>query len=171
MLLRWIRQLRQRLQDMHTIKHLCVGAERHALQQGQSQPGAEHFLLSALDLPDGSARRALSRLGVDSERLQQAIAEQHLRALRHIGLHVTQPIRFSSDLPADAASHLYQAQPSGQALMQRLAAERSQGPLLAAQVLIAIAAMHYGTAVRALQLLGIDGHRLEQAARAEMAVV
>ncbi|MGH6647625.1 hypothetical protein [Aquabacterium sp.] len=47
----FIHRLKQRVRDMGTIKSLCLGAEEHAQQDGQDKPGAEHFLLSALDLP------------------------------------------------------------------------------------------------------------------------
>jgi hypothetical protein len=49
-------RLRHRLRGVGTLKTLCEAAEQHARRAGQDQPGAEHFVLAALDLPDGSAR-------------------------------------------------------------------------------------------------------------------
>ncbi|BBB97661.1 hypothetical protein ABIF38_004004 [Bradyrhizobium japonicum] len=43
-----------KLNDMGTIKFLCERAETYALQDQQREPGAEHFLLASLDLPDGT---------------------------------------------------------------------------------------------------------------------
>ncbi|MGZ8476106.1 MAG: Clp protease N-terminal domain-containing protein, partial [Candidatus Limnocylindria bacterium] len=47
---------------MRTIKKLLTDAEVEARAMGEAEPGAEHLLLAALDLPDGSARRAFERL-------------------------------------------------------------------------------------------------------------
>ncbi len=79
-------RIKQRFNDMGTIKALCERAEHHALQDQQREPGAEHFLLSALDLPDGTARRAFARVGADASDLPPAIARQYAEALRPLGL-------------------------------------------------------------------------------------
>lgn len=52
-----------KLNDMGTIKFLCERAETYALQDQQREPGAEHFLLASLDLPDGTSRLAFDRAG------------------------------------------------------------------------------------------------------------
>jgi ClpA/ClpB-like protein len=49
-------------------------------------PGAEHLLLAALELPDGTARRAFERVGADPNALRQAIEEQHAEALCAVGI-------------------------------------------------------------------------------------
>jgi hypothetical protein len=81
------RRLRLRLRDIGTIKALCSGAEKHARQSGEDTPGAEHFLLSAIDLPDGTARRAFVRLGADANAVSAAISAQYAAALRSIDLN------------------------------------------------------------------------------------
>lgn len=63
-------RIRSKLNDMNTIKLLCEGAEAHALQDQQREPGAEHFLLAALDLPDGTARLAFEKAGAQPGALQ-----------------------------------------------------------------------------------------------------
>jgi hypothetical protein len=65
-------KLRNPVRDMRTIKTLMTGAEAEALEAGESVPGAEHLLLSALALPDGSARRAFERVGADPDELRAA---------------------------------------------------------------------------------------------------
>jgi Clp amino terminal domain, pathogenicity island component len=55
-------RIKARLSSMSTLKSLCLRAEQHALRDQQRQPGAEHFLLAALDLPDGTARQAFESL-------------------------------------------------------------------------------------------------------------
>src|SRR5687767_10675111 len=74
-------KLTKRVRDVRTINMLLTGAEAEARRAGESLPGAEHLLLSAIALPDGSARRAFERVGADPDRLQAAIAAQHADAL------------------------------------------------------------------------------------------
>ncbi|MBT9456230.1 MAG: Clp protease N-terminal domain-containing protein [Burkholderiaceae bacterium] len=158
--------IRQRLRDMGTIKALCQGAERHALRDGQAEPGAEHFLLSALELPDGSARRSFERLQVDPAQLPAAIARQHGEALRGIGLD-PDALDALDNAPQPAARALYNASPSGQAVMQGLAASRGQ-PLLGAHVVAVIAGMRHGVAARTLRALGLNPQALAASAEHEI---
>lgn len=58
--------IRSKLKNMNTIRILSERAETHALQDQQREPGAEHFLLAALDLPDGTARLAFEKAGARS---------------------------------------------------------------------------------------------------------
>jgi hypothetical protein len=52
---------------------LCLCAEKDANKYGQEKPGAEHFILAALDLQDGSARDVFKRLEVNPDAINQAI--------------------------------------------------------------------------------------------------
>jgi len=158
--------VRQRLRDMGTIKALCQGAERHALRDGQREPGAEHFLLAALELPDGTARRAFERLQIDPAQLPGAIARQHGEALRGIGLD-PEALTALDTAPQPAAQALYNASPSGQAVMQGLAASRGQ-PLLGAHVVAVIAGMHHGVTARTLRALGLEPQALAASAAHEI---
>jgi hypothetical protein len=154
-------KLRQRMHDMGTIKALCEAAERHARSDGQPEPGAEHFLLAALDLPDGSARRVLSRVGVDIEGLREAIRGQHADALQAVGLDPASLDAMGQSLPPlPPARGLYAAQPSAQALMQALAELPKHGPLVGAHVLAVVSSLEYGVAPRALRALGVDSQTL-----------
>lgn len=165
-------RLKQRLRDMGTIKALCEGAERHARQEGQALPGAEHFLLAALDLPDGSARRAFERVKADPAGFRAAIVRQHREALEHAGLD---PAAFPDEneaLPPHAGPSLYRAQASGQAVMQGLAElrrEDGETPLRGAHVLAVVAAMQQGVAARSLRAMNVDPAALAAAAKAEAA--
>jgi len=69
--------IKSKLNDMSTIKFLCERAETYALQDQQREPGAEHFLLASLDLPDGMARLAFDRAGVEPDALKAAIERQY----------------------------------------------------------------------------------------------
>ena len=122
--------------------------------------------MAALDLPDGSARRAFERLGTDPHALPDAIEQQYRDALQGLGL--------AAALPAAAAtmarpSRLYQAQPSGQELMQALAQSRKgqPGPLRGAHIVALVAEMPQGVAARTLKALRLDAAHLAAAAHAE----
>lgn len=162
------RQLKHRFLSMRTLSQLCTQAEVHARASGQAAPGAEHFLLAAIDLPDGSARRAFESIGADPAAVRSAIEQQYRNALQGLGLG-------NAALPQAAALEphapgLYRAQPSGQELVQALARTRKDqgGPLLGAHVVLAVAAMSQGVAARTLRAMGIDAARLAAAAQAQV---
>jgi ATP-dependent Clp protease ATP-binding subunit ClpA len=161
-------KLKQRWQDTRTIMKLSLDAEKRALQEGQRHPGAEHYTLAALDLPDGSARRVFARLGADPEAYRAALADRHSAALNAIGLH--DATTASDSVPPAQASVLFDAQPSGQALMQSLPElqRRLPAPLCGAHVLLAAAAMAHSAAGRAFKAIGIDLQALGSAAETEL---
>jgi ATP-dependent Clp protease ATP-binding subunit ClpA len=154
------------MNDIATISRLCSAAEKHAGGAGQRQPGAEHFLLAALDLPDGSARRVFQRAGADASQFSSAIERQYQEALQAVGAELPM---FETEEPVAPASGLYKAQPSGQEVMQRLAEQRTPGiGLSGAHVVLAVASSAHGVAPRALRAMGVDRETLVIAARAEI---
>ncbi|WP_343732560.1 Clp protease N-terminal domain-containing protein [Duganella sp.] len=209
-------KLKQRWQDTRTIMKLSLDAEQRALQEGQQHPGAEHYTLAALDLPDGSARRVFARIGADPEAYRAALANRHAAALNAIGVaapgadaasaasgHHTRAaadqasaasghdahasadaasaaavdgVPFTPSRRADGAAPLaeptvlFDAQPSGQALMQSLPElqRRLPAPLCGAHVLLAAASMAHSAAGRAFKAIGIDLQALGRAAEAEL---
>ena len=76
------------VREIRTIDRLLTGAEAQARRLGDDLPGAEHLLLSALELPDGTARATFARVGADADRLAEAIADRHAAALRAVGITV-----------------------------------------------------------------------------------
>lgn len=160
-------KLKQRWQDTRTIMALSLGAEQRALQEGQQHPGAEHYTLAALDLPDGSARRVFARVGADPDAYRAALNNRHADALSAMGLGDTA----AGEAPPPAkATVLFDAQPSGQALMQSLPElqRRLPAPLCGAHVLLAAASMAHSAAGRAFKAIGIDLQALGSAAEAEL---
>lgn len=152
-----LKDIKSKLNDMGTIKFLCEKAESYALQDQQRKPGAEHFLLAALDLPDGTARLAFSQAGIEPDALKDAIERQYSDALRSIGLKSEALVDSQETAPASIGSGLYEASASGQEIMQDLAAtRRDHGPLLGAHVVGVVAGMSNGVAARALRTLGVE---------------
>jgi ATP-dependent Clp protease ATP-binding subunit ClpA len=160
--------MRRRLADMRTMKELFTNAEAEAQRAGESEPGAEHLLLAAVELPDGSARRAFDRVGVDPAALRDAIADQHDDALRAVGVEATGDALTVP--PAAPPRGPYRTKGSAQTLFQRVTtlvrSERSQ--LYGAWFVLAATESENGTTARALRRLGIETDDLAAAARAEL---
>lgn len=154
--------VRSKLKDMGTIKRLCDGAEAHALEDGKREPGAEHFLLAALDLPDGTARLAFERIGADPASFEPAIRAQYGEALRSLGI---EPVIETRQDPPAANTGIYRAAPSGQDVMRALTEGRaSHAPLLGAHVVAVVAGFPLGVAARALRGMGVDRDALKASA-------
>ena len=169
--------IRQRFRDMGTIKALCFEAEKLANAEGQKEPGAEHFVLSALALPDGTARKAFLRINADPDNFRVAIAQQYEDALQNLGIALPNDAEISDEAtPIPTSKGPYKAQPSAQALMQTLTREimvkeqkaNSTAPLLSAHVVLAATSAQYGVAARAFRAMGIDSASLANAAKAEI---
>jgi len=168
--------IRQRFRDMGTIKALCFEAEKLANADGQKEPGAEHFVLSALALPDGTARKAFLRVNADPNNFRAAIARQYEEALNNVGVAIPPDAIVASEETSLPTGTIYKVQPSAQALMQTMIyeikvkeqKENSAAPLLGAHVLLAAATAQYGVTARAFRTMGIDPEKLAEAATAEI---
>jgi len=168
---------KQRLRDMGTVTALCTEAENFANGDGQKEPGAEHFVLSALALPDGTARKAFLRIHADPDNFHAAITQQYLDALQKIGITLPDSAKaFDQTKPIPASTGLYQTQASAQTLMQTLTQEimvkehkfDATAPLLSAHVVLAATSAQHGVATRAFRAMGIDPAKLAEAATAEI---
>lgn len=171
--------IKQRFRDVGTINALCMGAEKLANAEGQKEPGAEHLVLMALELPDGTARKAFNRIQADPDGFRAAITRQYEDALRNVGVALPPDERaLDAATPVPSGKGLYKVQASAQALMQTMIYEikvkeqkaNPAGPLLGAHVLLAATYAQYGVAVRAFRAMGIDPKKLAQAAREEIIV-
>ena len=164
-----LQRIRQRLTDMRTIRILCEAAEKQALAGGEREPGPEHFMLAAFDLPDGLARQVFERLGVDADGVRAAIAAAHGAALAGVGADTA---LLDDDAALPPSSGPYQVKGSMQGVMQQLAAwprVSATEPLTGAHVLAVIAAAQRGTAARTLRILGLEGENVVSAAKAVIA--
>jgi ATP-dependent Clp protease ATP-binding subunit ClpA len=157
-------RIKSRFGDIDTIKTLCLLAEKHALADQLRAPGAEHFLLAALDLPEDTARQAFERIGADASTLRQAIERQYSDALCSLGVD-PKVAKASADEPLPSKLGAYNAAPSGKEVMLALAANRREhGPLLGAHVVAVVAGQQHGVASRALRVMGIDANALKSSA-------
>ena len=167
-----LKKLTQTFKDMGTIKTLCEAAERIANAAHQAAPGAEHFVLAALELPDGSAARVFSKLGISAGAFREALREVHRAALKAAGVSAEQIASSEQDVPPlPRPDDIYNAAPSGEAVLKGRAALRKRGvsgPLLGVHVLEVVSAMQHGTTARALALLGRDAPTVMAAIRSEM---
>jgi ATP-dependent Clp protease ATP-binding subunit ClpA len=161
-------RLKNPFRDMRTIRILLEGAEDEAHRAGESLPGAEHLLLAALDLPDGTARRAFERVGADPGALRQAIEDRHAEALRAVGIDADAGAELAGSV-APRTNGVHRSSASAQSAFQAAGklARKTRTQLVGAHVLLAITDMEHGTAIRALRSLGIDVHALAVAAREE----
>lgn len=162
-----LQRLKQRIADMRTIKTLCESAERHANAMGEQEPGPEHFLLAALDLPDGLARRALLRAGADPSLLRAGITAAHGASLAGAGVD---PALVADDAPVPPGTGIYRAKGAMEAVMRSLADwPRAAGEALnGAHVAAVLASTRRGTTARALEAIGTDAAALAAAARSEI---
>ncbi len=167
-----LKKLTQTFRDMGTIKALCEAAERIANAEHQAAPGAEHFVLAALELPDGSAARVLAKLGLTASAFGEAVRQTHRAALEAVGVGADQIRGSERDVPPlPEPRDIYNAAPSGQAVLKGLAALRKRGvsgPLIGVHVLEVVSAMQHGTSARAFALLGRDAPTVMAAIRSEM---
>lgn len=162
-------RIKNAFRDMRTIRTLLEGAEAEANRSGEPEPGAEHLLLAALELSDGSARRAFERIGADPDALRQAIEHSHAEALRSVSIDADAgPEAAVSAAPR--AKGIYRSNGSAQSAFQAAGqlARSTRRQLIGAHVVLAITDMEHGTAIRAVRSLGIDIDALAAAARDEL---
>jgi ATP-dependent Clp protease ATP-binding subunit ClpA len=169
-MLKVFRRLKYKIRDMGTISKLFKNAEALAQKHGEEMPGAEHFLLAALALPDNTAGNAFRRIGAEPSGFTDAINAQYHEALQSIGITAA-PDLLAGDTtqPATEEVKLYQAKPSVQELMQQLIRLPSKNnmPLVGAHLVEVLASQEHGVTARALKVMGVDLAKLQAAAREE----
>lgn len=156
--------IKAKLASIGTLKALCENAEKYALQDQQREPAAEHFLLAAIDLPDNTGQQTFREIGADAGGVRGAIRSQYAQSLRDVGLSVSD---YPDPVPLLGEGGIYRAAASGEAVLQQLAATRSNHhPLIGAHVVAVVATFEQGVAARALRSMGIDLAALKKAAEA-----
>ncbi len=164
---------RKPLQDIKIMNQLFPAAEAEALAMGEAEPGAEHLVLAALDLPDGSARRAFARLGSDPGKLRAAIAAQHRDTLESIGIAASDE-DLEDKLPSPTPSRgPFRSKGSVQKVFKQVVklVKKDKSQLYGAYVVLVAGQLEAGTFVRALAAMGVDAAELVAAARTELDIV
>lgn len=152
--------------DMRTMNRLLRGAEAIALGMGDRHPDAEHLVLAALELPDGTARRAFLAVGADPDALGDAIGRGHADALAAVGLDPALN-GIVSPLDGPPPRGPMRSRPAAQRVFQdavALARARRPSRITGADVVAAAAALEHGTLPRALRMMGVDPGALRAAA-------
>ena len=161
--------LKIKFQDMVTIKKLCTDAEQYALKRNEKTPGAEHFLLAALDLEEGSAKRIFKNLGVNSDDFNAAITKQYANALEKLGFSQVAVDDVKNQTEQKPTSVIYQAKASAHFLMQSLANRKDKNiPLQGAHILEVISNMQDGVAIRGLRAMDVDLSNFRQVVLKEL---
>ena len=161
---------RRPFRDMRTMKALFDSAEASALQAGEPKPGAEYLVLAALDLPDGSARRAFERIGANPDQFRSAIAGQHAAALRAVGIEsIDDSLDGQIPAPSPPRGPLRTA-PSAQKVFRKVVklVRKEKSELYGAYIVLVAAQAEHGTTARALRHMGVDPEALGAAARTEL---
>ena len=162
------KRLMLRFRDMKTISKLISGADEQANISGEEKPGAEHFVLSALSLEDGSAKRVFDKIGADANKFRDAIDQQYSDALSSIGIF--REATETTPEPVESNKRVHNSQPSGQELMKSLYAIKQRDknrPLLGAHVISVAAEMEHGVVARAFKVMDIDRGQLAKLAKKE----
>ncbi len=160
-------RIKLRLNEMKTINQLIPGADAQANALGEETAGAEHYVLAALELEEGSAKRVFAALNINAENYRDAINKQYDQALDAVGIDAEtvsiEPVTSKKLLPV---SH-----PSGRQLMKSLHALKKNDkdrPLLGAHVLAVAAEIKHGVVARAFKELNIEPSDLKNAIQHEL---
>lgn len=164
--------IKRRLKDMNTLRKVLEKAEAFARAEGIPEPGAEHLVMAALTLPDGTATRAFHRLGAEPAAFPAAVTQQYEDALRRVGVAAGAYLTSDDELPEGSApTGPFRSKPSAGSLIRSLARERRVGlsrPLSGADIVLAAASNEIGTVARALAVMNIKRGQLAEACRLEI---
>ncbi len=150
--------------DMATMRALLEAAEREAAAMGETEPGAEHVVLAALAMPDGTAAGAMAELGVDAARLRQAVDDVHAEALSVVGI-ADPPTPTPIQTPTGRG--VYRSKGSTRDLLTATAEARKAlrtKRFTSAHVLMGASTMAHGTLSQALARLDVDPETLRSTA-------
>jgi len=167
------KRIKLRIKDTATLTQLCQMAEKYAKKRGEGEPGEEHFLLSALELPDGTAQRVFERLGVNEDQLEKAIDQQHIDALSYIGIDASDmsSVANENDDVGEHSNSPFKSKPSAQSLMKELVASRRSDkdiPLLGLHIIEVLSDKKLGIVSRAFEVLGLDQQSVKDAVSIEL---
>ena len=164
----------RRRDDLSAMGTLFTEAERIARHDGAPEVGAEHLVLAALDLDDGSADRVLERVDRTRADLVSAVAQQHAEALGSVGLAEPDDDEAGALLRRGRPQRgPHRSAPAAHDLFRSVVAQVRQDDsrLTGAAFVLALAQAPGGVLARVVRSLGVDAAALEAAARAELALL
>lgn len=159
--------VRRRMHDVGVVRQVLERAEQLAREDGVEQPGAEHLVLAACELPDGTARAALASVDTTPDALAAAISDVHDEALGAIGVQVAEPAVDDALPEPPAPRGAYHSQVPLQEVFGRARelVDQEDSRLSGAWFLVAAAERRRGTVARALRHAGVDPDELAVGAR------
>ena len=162
---------RSRIRDIRIMSELFPKADAIASANGEQEAGAEHLLLAAFDLDDGSARRVFTRVGADADAFHAAVRAQHAAALRSVGVEPFDDNTLDHHIsPTGPETGIHRGSPSSHELFRQVVelVRKEKSRLYGAYFVLVAAQANYGTTARALRHMDIDLAALAVAARAEI---
>jgi len=156
-----LRRFLDRKKDMESLAAVLARSLAIASREGSEHAGAQHLLLAALEMEEGSANRAFGRLGATRQGFVEAIAAQHAAALPGLpepNSDSTTPTNPKPDATYDAAV---------KATHDFHNAKENGGRFSGAYLTAGVASIQHGVAARALQAMDIDIDQLIGAALQE----
>lgn len=160
------KRITQRLQDMKALSSLIQAAEHHSQKRNEgNKPGAEHFVLAAIESEDGAAREVFEREGLDAVDFADALREQYKESLNSIGIRIDDDsLRVSDDSAYSNAMALPQLTESGSELLRIMSRQNQGREFSGADVLCAINSVPSGPAHRAFAIMGTSADKISVAA-------
>jgi ATP-dependent Clp protease ATP-binding subunit ClpA len=145
-------------------------AELEAKRLGEKEPAEEHLVLAALELPEGSARRAFERIGADPVAFRMAIAKQRNDALRAAEIAALDEDVEENTPKPDLSFAVTRTSPSAQMVFKKVVelVPTENSPIYGAYIVMVAAGIEQGKTAEALRSMGVDTDALIDAARAEI---
>ena len=161
-----LKRMIQRFRDMTALSALMQSAERHSQTRGEGRkPAAEHFVLAAIESPDGAAKDVFLKLGLRPADFADALREQYKNTLTAIGIDVSDAaFRVSGDAPNSKGTELPQVTESGSQLLRSMSEQNKGQAFSSADVLRAIDSVPSGPVHRAFRIMGTTAEKVAEAA-------
>ncbi len=152
---------RNRIGDIKTMNRLFPAADVAARSAGVPVACAEHLIIAAFDLPDGSARRAFTRVGVDPDDFTRIINEMHASSDEGDRGGVGPMVKGKGPLKTEES-----AQRVFKQVVDMVRSERTQ--LYGAYLILVSAQLGEPTPCGAFEAMGVTPGQMAAAARAEL---
>lgn len=151
---------RNRIGDIRTMNRLFPAADVAARSAGVPVACAEHLIIAALDLPDGTARRAFIRAGVNPDDFTRIINDMHASSEGNGG-SVGPEVKGRGPLKTEES-----AQRVFKQVVDMVRTERTQ--LYGAYLILVSAETGEPTPCSAFEAMGVTPDQMAVAARAEI---